>query len=50
MRTGHPVQEQQPVEVVDLVLDRTGLERVGLDGDLGPFASTNLPWQVRARG
>ena len=29
MRAGDPVEEQQPVEVVDLVLEGPGLERVG---------------------
>ena len=31
MGAGHPVEEQQPVGVVDLVLHGDGLEGVGLD-------------------
>ena len=35
VRAGDPVEEQQPLAVVDLVLERAGLEGLGLDRDLG---------------
>src|SRR5690242_9218147 len=35
MRAGNPIEEEQALAVVDLVLQHTGLEGVRLDGDLG---------------
>ena len=35
VRVGDPVEEQQPLAVVDLVLERAGLEGLCLERDLG---------------